>query len=28
MLARPQLRRLFFCCRQLGLIEKYINIAA
>jgi hypothetical protein len=27
-LARPQLRRLFFCCRELGLIEGYIDIAA
>jgi hypothetical protein len=24
----PQLRRLFACCRELGLIEKYIDIAA
>ena len=27
-LARPQLRRLFACCRELGLIEGYIDIAA
>jgi hypothetical protein len=28
ILARPQLLRLLFCCRQLGLIEEYIDIAA
>jgi hypothetical protein len=27
-LPRPQLRRLFACCRELGLIEAYIDIAA
>jgi hypothetical protein len=25
-LPRPQLRRLFACCRELGLIEAYIDI--
>jgi hypothetical protein len=28
VLTRPQLRRLFFCCRELRLIEEYIDIAA
>jgi hypothetical protein len=28
ILSRPQLLRLLFCCRQLGLIEEYIDIAA
>jgi hypothetical protein len=28
VLTRPQLRRLFACCRDLGLIEEYIDIAA
>jgi hypothetical protein len=27
-LPRPQLRRLFACCRQLGLIEAYIDIGS
>jgi hypothetical protein len=28
VLTRSQLRRLFACCRELGLIEEYIDIAA